>query len=486
MDESAFTTQLQHLQARIIAGVPESYSDAAVPADWMVASDELGGLSVLAMLGQCRQFLAYPLQPGRLLPQRGFPAPQAKTVDDAGRGWFRRAIAEMTPELQASWLEMLARRGWMAHPFDWPLVRVPQDQPLPAFYDAWRGWSEHIGEEASVDQDFEAEDWNVLSAGEQRRLLRRLRRRDPAEGRALFATHATALPAAQRLSLLEILGEGLEAGDEGLLESLVTDRSEKVRQLAAQLRARLGLRSPLDPARLESLQEWFEIGRAGLIRRRDTVGFASLKNAVQRRTRDEQVTLLAWDELATALGRAPVELVHAWNWNDKDPPLPLLQCAAASAGRDVVLAWLELLLFERRDHGVDWLLPMLSARLDEPARISLAMRCLHEPSCIGSFRGLLELAGVPLGNLGERQLFGSLQWRALMAWLQTQDGHVLVANSSGAVEFHALACMLPMECAAAVLQAVGGHGFRAADPALDALRLNSNTPDVPLIEGSQR
>ena len=64
--------------------------------------------------------------------------------------------------------------------------------------------------------------------------------------RGLLAGHLAASPADERVTLVETLGEGLSGEDAGFLVSLATDRSERLRKVAAQRLARLG-RAGNDP-----------------------------------------------------------------------------------------------------------------------------------------------------------------------------------------------------------------------------------------------
>ena len=84
-----------------------------------------------------------------------------------------------------------------------------------------------------------AETWLDHPRPERLERFGRFHAEDPAVARGLLAGHLAASPADERVTLVETLGEGLSGEDAGFLVSLATDRSERLRKVAAQRLARL-------------------------------------------------------------------------------------------------------------------------------------------------------------------------------------------------------------------------------------------------------
>lgn len=482
MAETMLSAQLARLQARWYAGGNRPLPATDIPAGWSLPeADDARRLALLAMGGQCQQFLMLPAAPANLSPAAAFPALPLATLEAPERMLSRRLLPRLRAEQVAALMRMLAARRRMLHPFDVSARHFPADVDLPGCYDAWRAWYERQARAATPDATVPADDdWSLMTPGEQRRHLQALRAQDPAQGREAFAAHAAALPAPQRLALLEVLAERLQADDLPALEALHNDRSEKVRQRAAQLRARLGADAPAEAALLAELPQWFELGRSGLLRRRTEAGFAPLKNAAQRRQREELLAQATWEQIAAALGVPSLELVEHWRWRKDDEAHGLLACVARSAPLPVVQAWLEKLLFAPATEAV-WSLPPLYQRLDDAQRQALALRGLPAAdTCLTTFDALLDLAGGPLPALEPGQLLASRPWRELHRQVVVLEAAALDGLAD---ELLALACLVPGDCARACLALLDADGARAAEPALDPLRLNARTlPPSPSEE----
>ena len=172
--------QLERLQARWIAGATQPLPPASLPVDWQALhGDEL---AVLAMASQCQQFLGIPAQPAGVPAQAPFPVLPGRLPGGAARMQLRRLLPQLQPQQLVAMLDMLARRGWTAHPFDWSPAGLAADLPLPTSYDGWRDWVERQaggGDAEGLDAD--ADDWSRLTSASQRRALRVLRMRDRAQ-----------------------------------------------------------------------------------------------------------------------------------------------------------------------------------------------------------------------------------------------------------------------------------------------------------------
>ncbi|KAF0811603.1 hypothetical protein IGB42_03892 [Andreprevotia sp. IGB-42] len=119
------------------------------------------------------------------------------------------------------WLPLLGERGrWLAaQNADWHWAIQPQQAP--------------------ADDALLAAHWHEGTFAVRRRALAQTRQRDPALARDWLAAALPQEKAEQRLALAEVLADGLCNDDEALLSSLLADRSQAVRQLAAGLLAQL-------------------------------------------------------------------------------------------------------------------------------------------------------------------------------------------------------------------------------------------------------
>lgn len=102
---------------------------------------------------------------------------------------------------------------------------------MAAMSDRW-GWAE--ADAAAADVDPESAPVDVL-----RDRLRDQRRTDPSAGQVAIVEAVAGLAAADRAELYGALEEGLSLDDEPLLESMLDDRSTKIRRVAVDLLAQL-------------------------------------------------------------------------------------------------------------------------------------------------------------------------------------------------------------------------------------------------------
>jgi hypothetical protein len=112
--------------------------------------------------------------------------------------------------------------------------------PLAAWLGAQRaewGFATALKPPPPAEEDPEV--WELGPAGARVGYLRRLRRRDPAQGRELLAASWSGEAPDDRVPLLESLAIGLGPADEPLLERALDDRRKQVRDTALDLIARL-------------------------------------------------------------------------------------------------------------------------------------------------------------------------------------------------------------------------------------------------------
>lgn len=476
MHDATLTTAIERLVARWLVG-GDAPADTDLPAEWRGALPLDDELALLAMSTQARQYVLAPIVPASAQPGLALPMPALALLPDPLRLRFRRLARSVPASTLGALLHMLAARGCMAHPFDWR--PQPDHDDLPEVYAPLRAWeaAQRAPRRSAGDHD----DWDTLLPSERRRLLQRLRAEDPAAARERLAAGLAGLSAEHRLPLVETLAIGLGADDLPLLESLGTDRSEKVRQVAARLRARLGLRVALAPEEEAEVRTWFDVGRTGLIQRRTKVTLTPLKTRPQHAARCARLAQLGWSDLCALMGLDADALAEAWTLADEDDPAVFV-CAAQTAPDRAALALL------RRVLSGELALPMTAevqsaieailARLSDAARADLMREQLDAAGLFDGYVALLALMPAALPGAGPdlRGLRRSPRWRGYEQARERHQSDGGGANTRFAQETAALAALLPHAAAQELLRALVDAGIPPGDPALDALHLNVELP----------
>ncbi len=475
MTDASLQAALDRLAARWLVG-GEAPAAGDVPAAWRDAIDADDEAGLLALATQARQFLLRPALPPSARPGDPLPVPTLALLPDPLRLRFRRLRNTLAPPSLVGVLAMLATRGRMAHPFDWR--PGPDHDDLPPAYDAWRAWeaAQRAPRAASVA---EADDWDAWWPSERRRWLAQARTDAPDAARERLAGHLAGLSAEHRLPLVETLAIGLGPDDLPLLATLAKDRSEKVRQAAARLRARLGERQPLADEEAAEVRGWFEVGRTGLIQRRTKVALTPLKTRPQHAARRARLAQLGWSDLCAMLGLSAEALAEAWTAGDEDDPV-VFECAAHTAPDAVALALLHRVL------SGALALPLTAdvrnaieagfARLSPAARAAVIREQLPQPGPFDDYAALQALVPGPVDGVDLALLRRGPRWSAYENALRQHLADGGGAQDGFAQETAALAALLPHAAAEALWRTLLSAGVHPGDPALDALWLNVQSP----------
>lgn len=471
MTEAILPEQIDHLLSRWLVGSSQPLPASHVPEAWR-GDGEVDELTVLALAGQCRQFLWHPTVPVTASSGRPLPSPALRLLPARLRLHFRRVAKAAPAASLTALLHMLALRGHMAHPFDW-LPSTTQDD-LPEAYEPWRAWvaAQQLRPSSGVESDALEE----LSPALRRQQLRQLRETDPALARCQVEALLPSLTAEQRLPLIELLSEGLGPDDLPLLEQLTSDRSEKVRQVAARLRARLGQTATLDQAAQDEVRAWFDVGKSGLLNRRLRVQLQGLKTRPQRAARRALLGKVSWADLCSLLQLEPMAMAQAWVGADEDDDA-LWECAIHTAPQPVVECLLQRMMFRdlqlAGNPGLAYAWSLALNRLPAALRAELAQRALREASLVDSFADLQRLAGGQPIEVDLPILRAGPLWSRYQTTVTAQLNDGPGADSTLAHENIALAALLPRPVAKALLQLLTQSGVHPGDPALDALVLNA-------------
>lgn len=438
------------------------------PAAWRDAVGQGVGseAALVALAGQALQVLfrpaAPPLTPRALLPTLSSPTPP-----EATRARIRRILATRRTEEggAAPLVRFLAARGYVMHPADW-LPRATDDW-TPAVYAPWVAWA--ASEAKASLSSLTADNWDDWPWAERRVALIALRRAEPAAARALIAAKAGGEAAERRLKVLEILEERLSSDDASVLGGFAGDRSERVQALIRRLLARLG-QGEGDVSSAQELAAMMELGRVGLIKRRNQLKLRPLKTQAQESRRINLLGQVTLADLARALAVDEKALLESmpvgepWVLNSF---MTMVEETASPA------AWRALfdLALQEADAPVEMVALLARRASPEERRVALPIVLAREG--VSSFRSSLAVAGDLLGETGRGALASSPGYKELLALVAaslSEDNRIAAQPLS--VGLANLGLLLDRIAAQAVIDACVAAGLSAADPRLDPLHLN--------------
>lgn len=445
--------------------------DGAAPGPGRAAAAEA---ALVALAGQAMQVLLRPVPPP-LTVRPPLPVLAVPSPPEASRSRIRRLIAARRGDAGGPkpLAVFLAARGYAMHPADW--LPRPADDWAPAFYAPWQAW---VASERPVEPTdaLTAETYGDWPWPARRAALAALRRGDPAAARTVIDARAAGEPAERRLRLLEILEDGLSADDGALLERFTADRSDRVRDLVRKLLARLGrgdgaaLARDQARERAQELAAMVELGRVGLLKRRNRLTFEPLKTAPQEHRRRELFAVVTLAELAAALGVAEAGLVET---------LPLDKARIADAFATMVVetasgeAWRQLFDLALQDADAPVRVAGILTRRADAAQRSAMLAAAMAREASPGFDGCLAVAGDGLGAAGGGPLAQSPAYAALLELVATTASQSTGAPPPAlATGLFNLGLLLDPTAARTVVDACQAAGLSAADPRLDMLRLN--------------
>lgn len=475
MDE--LSASLERLKGRWMTG---GGAVEQAPADWRALTDGVDPLEaelrLVALAGQALEIALRPAPPPSLAERPPLPTLAAPSLPEAARPRFRRLLASAAkaPARRDSLLRFLAARSYAAHPADW--TPAPGDETAPALYAPWLTWMS-----AAPGQDGEAElteeSWADFAPAERRAVLARMRRADPAAARALIEAKAPAEAADQRLRLVQLLETGLSAEDAPFLEGLAKDRSEKIRDLAADLLARLG-QAARTGALDDELAELMTLKPAGMLRRTTTLTATRAKNDAQRRRRDTLFAMASTAGLAAALEIEPEAMLAAWDLAAEPRATAGFVAMVARTAPDALLPAFAERLAEAARPTVG-LIAELAPRLDAERRAALALRMLEEGQA--EFEEIAAVSGEMIGGLPLEAIEASAAYdglHAALAQIAAEEPSAARTRRETAVgeTLFELGLLAEQPAAAALIPVLAASGLMAVDPRLDMLQLNAALP----------
>ena len=449
----------------------------AAPTAWRhaVAGAATGEaeLRLVAIAGQALQMAYRPSPPPGLQPRKDLPQLALGVLPDAARPLFRRALKQADEQnRQRGILALLAARGHAAHPADW-LPDSGADN-IPDLYAPWQDWvtTNDQSAEAALDE-LTDESWDLFYPAERRMHLKAIRLTAPDQARALLAANAGGEPAEKRVSLIEIMAFNLSDADAEYLESLATDRSGKVRALAAGYLARLG-RSAVGDVEQE-LAGFLKSGRSGLLRRQAVYQPNKLKTPAQHARRHEMFEQVSLDGLASVLGASQRDIVTQWDFGtDETADQDLVALAVRTGGDDVITALFERLLQDR--NAANDLLGTVSPRLGSDMQRQSTAAAMA--SKVNPLSTALACSGDDVGWLPREMIFASPALKGLKNDIRQSNkdeggAKAAAVDRSIAASLFQLGLLASNDAAAALIDDLTSSGLLAADLRLDTLRLNA-------------
>lgn len=312
---------------------PDTWRDLAAPNDPPTRE-----IVLLALAGQAFQVGHRPAPP-EFVANAPLPDLPLPVLPDAARPLFRATLKDFDQHgLSERLLGFVASRGFVAHPLDWMPKSATTE--APDIYAPWVDWIARREADHTMPEDqLSAENWDAFFPAARRSELSRMRVHDPAAARALLEAKAGSEPAEARLRLVQVMQTNLQTDDRPYLESLLADRSGKVKSLAAHLLARLGVGVGDDAEKAaahDELADFIEAKKSLILRKR-RLAPRTLKTAAQERRRAELFDLCTLRDLAARFETDEAGFVEAWTFGADDDVDAHLAALAARTGSDTVL-----------------------------------------------------------------------------------------------------------------------------------------------------
>ena len=439
-------------------------SGGDAPATALSGTD--GQLCELALAGQFRQTCLRPSLPDTARHVPAYPKLALPLLAEDLRPIFRSLLSPaQSREYMTALIRFMAARGVMAHPFDW---LPPRDTDgYPDIYVPLAKWyaSEDV---ESASPDLSAETWTDLFPAERRLAFQDLRRDDPDAARDLLDAKAATVPAEERTRLVSLLATNLAAADQAYLEQLVaSDRSGKVKTVARQLLARLGVEG--ETAEADELAAFLQTSKTGLLRRGTRIGLRPKLNPVQRRRAFALMESVSLVQLARAMDQPPDSLIAAWDVEEHALTTAFLECLAGTGTEDQILAyWARL--FAAKSAGFVYL-DQIKARLSSDKLRDLSGDLLRQGQ-LSNLTALLAVTGPDLDAAFADALVRTDHVRAILDKAAEIGAAGSAHHASLDSDIRILGLLLPAQHAAHIKERFEQLGVHGAHPILHPLTFN--------------
>jgi hypothetical protein len=328
-------------------------------------------LDVLALAGQRQRFQRPVVErcaEGIPDPARRLHEDQRPIIPEPARRLLLRLAKGIDKSLADAAVRAAVRRvtrsGFRLHPFDLPRLMGHLKGDARCLDLAERAYlaladaPEKADAPSLLHADITTENWTEFPKGHRVAFLREQRRSDPAAARSLLEGVFKSETAAVRTDLLAALEVGLGPDDLPFLESVASDRSQAVRDLAARLIANVPA-TPAYAARLAEAARCFTRACSGLSGMLSRAGLASAAVAFAPPKRPGALRNLfdgfSAAEVAAAAGLTVHEIVAALPADDATV-LDALFSRAVRDGDEATMVELQLAHID--DEGYSLMLSM--------------------------------------------------------------------------------------------------------------------------------
>ncbi|KUM27386.1 hypothetical protein AU467_17030 [Mesorhizobium loti] len=431
---------------------------------------------LLAIAAQALDVGLRPAAPKTLKRRPSLPVLALPVLPDRLRPSLRAALKYAADaRLKTRVATLVASRGFVLHPMDW--MPAASYQESPDVYAPWVDWQAGAdGERKSRREHLTAETWDDFYPAARRTALVDLRRTMPALARTLIETKGATEPAEVRLALIELMRFGLGADDVPFLQSLSTDRSGKVREMAGRLLARLGERG--NPAEggsedpIAELAAFIEEGKSGFIRRRTTYAPIKLKSPAQQARRANLFASYYFRDLASHFGKTESDFIGAWQFGvDDNADLFLVRMISVSGSDAAVACLADILVAEGGKLAL--LVLQLMLRLDGGRKRLLIRQILNDA------QNLAALAQVEGAEAGWLEWGDLTKGKTLSALRSAVSGDNDVMKRSAEQHLETIGFLVTAAAAEKLINEVVAAGLPPASPSLGLLRLNAALAENP-------
>ncbi len=463
-------TLSQLRQAWLIGG------KAQAPQDWsaLFAGRTPNDLDLVALTGQAFQFGYVQHQSGELKFETALPVLDAPQLNTEQRLLFQRATDRLTKNARdlydAVWLA--GARGYAVHPLDW--MPASAQTPVPAIYRPWQLWMERI-EARAPGEVITPETWSDWSWTERRAAALELRMQDLSAGRDLIAAVAAKEPADKRADLMRIFWHGLSVEDVPFLESLSTDRSDKVKSIATALLARV--RRNADPTDSEiELAGFFSVKSKGVFNKSKSVELNAIKTDAQRKRRLELFDLAQFLPFATALGMSEIELLDAWNFKQAEDVENEFVTLVTRTGSEAAIA--ALLASQSKQISLGpFAYSNLISFVPEAERVPMYKRMAVETSV--DLNQLDKMAMPFCGFLDRVTIEKTSDWKKALAENKDATGQDASADFGLIIIALSLGILVTSEAASWVISQLSNPAYPVTHPIFDVLHFNASLKGIP-------
>lgn len=448
------------------------------PEAWQSAlagtTPEEAELRLVALAGQAASIAIRPILPSGLSLRPDLPSLALPHLPAEQRPTFRRLMAAATADRrdQFALIRFLSGRGWTAHPFDWMPAQSDAGR-VPDVYLPWLGWLEDQPSHGDDDELTEAT-WDEFFPAERRALLMQLRERDPAAARALIEAKAGGEAAERRLALISVLEVRLSEDDGPFLKSLASDRSGKVKALAAGYLARLGLAGSAGSDERE-LAEFLQTEASSIINRRPCLRPKRLKTTAQKSRRAALFSKVSLLGLALALDLSQSAVVERWDFSrDAAANNEFFAMLAETAPEELLPEAIEHWQASGAEPAYEMVRIFDRLANEDRARFTASLARREQVS----LSDLVNYAGNHLGQIPPDEMSKMPAYCELTSSLKQVAGQEPSAartrrENLASGQIFPLGLLLNSAAAALAIDELIGAGLAVADPNLSMLRLNA-------------